>query len=339
MAVKAVVIGAGRMGRRHLQVVRELGLEIAGVADPNPEARALASSEQKVPSERCFEDAAGMLETVRPELVVVATTAPTHAEYVRRAVAVGATKILCEKPMATSLADCDAMLSLCRERGVALAVNHQMRFMEQYTVPKAIIDSEAFGGLSSVTVVAGNFGMAMNASHYVEMFRFMAGEPPVEAQAWFSAEKVPNPRGAQFEDRAGTLRLTTASGKRFVLDASADQGHGMHVIYAGRFGQIFVDELTGFLRAETRQPEHRTLPTTRYGMPHTVTTREIAPADAVAPTRAVMAALLEGKNVPDGTVGRMAVAALVAAHVSDERGHVPVKLDDALPRDRVFPWA
>ena len=57
-----------------------------------------------------------------------------------------------------------------------LAVNHQMRFMEQYLTPKAIIEGDAFGGLTSVTVVGGNFGLSMNALHYFEMFRFMTGE-------------------------------------------------------------------------------------------------------------------------------------------------------------------
>ena len=36
--MKAAVIGAGRMGRRHVQVVQELGLDVLGVADANPEA-------------------------------------------------------------------------------------------------------------------------------------------------------------------------------------------------------------------------------------------------------------------------------------------------------------
>jgi len=337
--MKTAVIGAGRMGRRHVQVVRELGLELAGLADARSEALEAAAREDAVPAGILYTDVARLLEEGRPECVVVATTAPSHAELTCQAAGAGARFVLCEKPMAISLAECDRMLKACRDRGTRLAINHQMRFMEQYTAPKALLDSEAYGGLRSVLVAAGNFGMAMNGTHYFEMFRFMAGEAPTTATAWFSAGGVPNPRGPQFEDRAGGVRLETASGQRFYMDVGADQGHGVKVTYSARHGQIVVDELEGTMRADVRQDAHRDLPTTRYGMPSVRTEQRIRPADAVAPTRAVLEALLRGSGYPSGEDGRLAVAALVAAYVSDESGHVPVRIDSALPAGRTFPWA
>ncbi len=251
----------------------------------------------------------------------------------------GARFVLCEKPMATSLRDCDRMIEACGSRGTRLAVNHQMRFMPQYTEPKRIVESPAFGGLSSVTVVAGNLGLAMNGTHYFEMFRYMTGEPPAWATAWFDPHPVPSPRGPSFEDRAGTVRLTTDSGHRFYLDASADQGNGVVVVYAGPFGQLIVDELAGSLEWLVRAPEHRGLPTTRYGMPSARHSSNVAPADSVAPTRAVLEALLTDGDVPSGEDGRLAVATLVAAYASDEAGHVSIPIDAALPLERKFPWA
>ena len=276
----------------------------------------------------------------RPECVVVSTTTPAHALYSCLAAEAGARFILCEKPLANSLIECDRVIAACRSRGVKLAVNHQMRFMEQYTAPKELLRSKAFGGLCSVNVIAGNFGLAMNGSHYFEMFRYMTEESPVEVTAHFSAEKVPNPRGPQFEDRAGTVRLTTASGKRFYLDCSADQGHGAQVLYGARFGQIVVDELNGSMTWSCRKAEHREMPTTRYGMPWDNGSTRIQPADSLAPTREVLKALLKGENYPRGEEGRQAVAVLVAATLSDERGHVPVALADSEQHaQRVFPWA
>ena len=170
--------------------------------------------------------------------MVVATTAPSHADFVCLAAKNGAKAILCEKPMAVSLADCDRMIEACAASGTRLAINHQMRFMEQYTKAKEIVEGASFGGLASATVVAGNFGIAMNGSHYFEMFRYLTDEMPVQVAAWFSADTVANPRGVQFEDRAGNVRITTAKGRRFYLDASTDQGHGMHVTYAGPYGRL-----------------------------------------------------------------------------------------------------
>src|SRR5262245_53878456 len=132
--MKVAVIGAGRMGRRHVQVVQEMGLNVAGVADANPEALATACQERKLSARQLYADARALLAT-RPDCVVVSTTAPAHAEYACTAANAGAKFILCEKPLAVSLEQCDLVLDTCRKHGAKLAVNHQMRFMEQYIEP------------------------------------------------------------------------------------------------------------------------------------------------------------------------------------------------------------
>ena len=338
--MKTVVLGTGRMGRRHIQVVKELSLDLVGVCDSNPEALALAEKEQGVPARIRYSDVSSLLKEMRPECVIIATTAPTHCEYTCLAAEAGAKYILCEKPMAVSLAECDRMLEACQRHEARLAINHQMRFMEQYTEPKRIINSEAFGGLTSITVVAGNFGMAMNGTHYFEMLRYMADEGPDEVAAWFSMEKVPNPRGPQFEDRAGSVRMNTPGGKRFYMEIGSDQGHGIKVIYAGKYGQIVVDELSGAMTMVRREDGYRSLPTTRYGMPAVYSTQAIKPADALAPSRAVLEALLGDKNPPSGEDGRLALQGLVAAYLSDEQAHRSVKIAETNScRERVFPWA
>ena len=338
--MKVAAIGVGRMGRRHIEAVRRLGFEVAGACDVSEESLAIAASEQGITRKQQFREPAAMIRATRPDCVIIATTAPTHCEYTLLAAEAGVPFVLCEKPMAISLAQCDRMIEVCRRNGTALAINHQMRFMEQYTAPKALLLSDSFGGLRSVTVVAGNFGLSMNALHYFEMFRFMTNEEPQHVSAWFSRETVPNPRGVQFEDRAGCVRMTTPSGRRFYLECSADQGHAIQVIYAGAFGQIIVDELRGVMTTSAREEQYRNLPTTRYGMPAVLNTTSIEPANIIAPSAAVLRALIANENYPTGEEGRLAMASLVASYVSDENGHAEIDLlHDALPAQREFPWA
>ena len=338
--MKVVVVGVGRMGRRHVQVARELGLSLVGICDQSPEALKMCQQENNVSSDRHYSSVEKMLKETHPDCVIVATTSPMHCEYTCLAADYGAHYILCEKPMAISLAQCNQMITVCKQHDAFLAINHQMRFMEQYTEPKTIINSDTFGGLNSVTVVGGNIGMAMNGTHYFEMFRYMTDESPREVTAWFSDEKVPNPRGPQFEDRAGSVRMTTAKGKRFFMDISADQGHGIKVIYTGKYGQIVVDELKGEIFLSVRKEEERNLPTTRYGCASLNTVKNILPADATAPTKSVLDALIHKDNYPTGEDGRLAVATLVAAYCSHEKGHKSVINDEEnLPVEREFPWA
>lgn len=337
--LNVAVIGLGRMGRRHMQVAQKLGMNVVGACDRLPESIEVAREEFGLRDEVLFRDPAEMLERVSVDAVIVATTAPSHAELVLRAANANARYILCEKPIATSLEEAESMIGVCAKAKCALAVNHQMRFMPQYTVVKEMIEQPEFGGLVSILVAGSNFGLAMNASHYFEMFRFMTGEEVASVEAWLDPEKVPNPRGEIFEDRAGRVRATNASGVAMYIDCSARAGHGLNVMYVCRYGQIYVDELTGFLRVSRRKEEFRSLPTTRYGMPSVDEIKQIEAADVIAPTEAVWRAMLSGEPFPDGRTGLHAIRCLAAAHASDELG-TEVQLDSArLARNRVFPWA
>jgi hypothetical protein len=87
-----------------------------------------------------------------------------------------------------------------------------------------------------------------------------------------------------------------------------------------------------------RGPEHRELPTARYGMESHDSSLQLEPADSVAPTRAVLEALIADRDYPTGDDGRTAVATLVAAHVSHRQSHRAVGTDGALPRELRFPY-
>ena len=336
----AAVIGLGRMGLRHLEVLHEMSFEICGACDMKEEARNAAVQQFSLDPKLIFADARDMLAARSPDLLIVATTAPGHCPLVCLGVQTGAKMILCEKPMAVSLAQCDRMIEACKRANALLAVNHQMRYTEQCLLPKRLISSEKLGGLTSMIVKAGNFGLANNGSHYIEMFSFIAEESPLKVTAWLSPGKVPNPRGSQFEDSGGAIRIDTKSGKRFYLDAGAEQGHGISTTYLGRYGRIEVDELVGRLQMVSRLPEHRDAPTTRYGMPHEDHEQMIEPTSSTGPTKSLLKAMLKGELIPDGAVGRSTIAVLVAAHLSHENMNRGMELTaDALPQDREFNWA
>jgi predicted dehydrogenase len=338
--MKSAVIGVGRMGRRHVMSLQKLNIELIAVVDSNPESLKLASKECEVGPELLFDNVEAMFEKTHPELVTVATTADSHLKLVSLSAELGAKYILCEKPMGVSLDECDRMISVCEKFGVKLAINHQMRFMDQYIKAKEIMNSEEIGGLSSVNVTAGNFGMSMNGAHYFEMFRFLSDEMPVEVSAWFSNEIIKNPRGEQYSDSAGSIRMVSSSGKRMYMDIGSDQGHGLRIMLAGPFGQLMVDELAGNMNMTFREKKYRELPSTRYGLPWIEETREFKREDTLEWTRSVLKALMNGENVPSGEEGRSAVATLVAAYHSNENGHISVQINGGvLPRDRIFPWA
>lgn len=329
------------MGRAHAQALSILGVRLVAICDRHDGTLQDTGEALGVPPAQRYPEI-GALLAAHPslDLVVVATTADAHFDSVCAAARGGARRILCEKPMARSVADCDAMIVACEEAGALLAVNHQMRFMDQYQIVRNALDSGRFGRLASMNVVAGCFGLAMNGSHYVEAFSYLTGTRPQSVAARFSPERLGNPRGPQFEDQAGEIRVVGESGQRLSLEVSADQGHGMTVTYAAQWGHLFVDELEGECIATARDKAHREEPTTRYGMPWQRATERFPQADNVAPTAAVARALLEGADYPDGAAGRQAVAVLAAAHRSTEESSRYVRLDElGSYYERRFAWA
>ena len=338
VTLKCCIAGVGRMGQRHLQVAKSLGFEICGLYDPSDEAIGKTLAAYNLPRTIAFSSAGEMLEKTRPQAFVVSSTAPSHCDLVCRAVDEGVRYLLCEKPMAISLRECDRMIATCLKANSVLGINHQMRYMAQYAIVKELAGSPELGGLRSVTVVASNLGLSMNGSHYFEAFRFLTDEEIVSVSAWLDPDTVANPRGPQYEDRSGQLRAVSHSGKRLSLEFGVDQGHGIHVVYGCRFGHIYSDQLSGFLRIVYREARYRELPTTQYAMPSIEEVRQIPAADVIAPTQALWRSMLAGESYPDGKCGRHALAGIVAANISGEQGGTPIRLAE-VPTARQFAWA
>lgn len=337
--MKAAVVGLGIMGKKHIKAIQLLGLNIVGLSDLNGSTLIDTANEFNISSDKLYDDFCELLTDAKPELLVIATTAPGHCALTCLAAESGVKYILCEKPMAVSVSECNAMIETCAKYGTKLAINHQMRFLDHYIKAKEIIKSEEFGGLASITVLGGNIGLAMNATHYFEMFRYITDELPHEVTAWLSEESIPNPRGIQFVDKGGSLRAVTESGIRLYIEIGTDQGYGKNSIFMGKYGQLAIDELAGKMYLTVRNKEFRTLPTTRYGAASTNSIIEVPPLDALAPTKAVIEALINSGNYPTGEEGRNAVMVVAAAHISNDNGNKAVLIDELKNNDRKFPWA
>lgn len=341
MPSSAALVGCGRMGRSHALVLRNLAIPLVGIVDPVVSARSSFSRDfsGRAPL-HSFANMSELLSCQVPDLLIIASTADCHASQTLHAMQAGVRLVLTEKPLATSMRLCSMIEKICLNSCSSVAVNHQMRFLPQYCVPKRLLMSPSYGGFQSMHVSAGNFGMAMNAIHYFEAFRFLADEPPLTVSAWFDGESLPNPRGPQFTDVSGCIKVSTASGRRLYIDASADQGHGVQVTYMSRYGRITIDELTGAMTTVVREAQHRDAPTSRYGMPVQIHQQQIPPIELVESTEAVLQALIAGENYPTLADGTLAVKTLVAAYHSHRHGGNAVLLAsiaDDDPED--FSWA
>ena len=118
------MVGAGDMGRLYSEICADYaGTDLIGVCGrpgtPEPPFVLPLGS-------RWYPDYATLLADAMPEALIVASPSPSHRSVVVDAFAAGA-DVLCEKPLAQTLQDCDAMLTAADKAGRRLAVVYPFR--------------------------------------------------------------------------------------------------------------------------------------------------------------------------------------------------------------------
>jgi UDP-N-acetylglucosamine 3-dehydrogenase len=158
------VLGAGFAGAMHARsALRIEGARVVAVAaEPLDQAADLARE--------CGARVASAEEVCAAEdvdLVVVATPTHLHARYAIAAAKAGK-HVFCEKPLARTLADAEAMVRACDDAGVSLAVGHVVRYFAEYQSAKRMLDDGTLGRPAIATLVRGNFAVGSARGWYLD---------------------------------------------------------------------------------------------------------------------------------------------------------------------------
>ncbi|MDT7580193.1 MAG: myo-inositol 2-dehydrogenase / D-chiro-inositol 1-dehydrogenase [Pseudonocardiales bacterium] len=141
------VIGAGIMGADHAHTLRRFvrGAEVTAVADVDPaRAEAAAASENGVDGV-AYDDAAALIADPDVDAVVIASHDSVHAEQVVAAVRAGK-PVLCEKPLAPTLAQCRRVLAEIGTEGAGLlSLGFMRRFDPGYVALRTAIGDRTVG--------------------------------------------------------------------------------------------------------------------------------------------------------------------------------------------------
>lgn len=137
------------------------------------------------------------------DIIYVVLPNAMHAEYVVRAAKAGK-HVICEKPMAVTVEDCDKMIAACKEAGKMLSIGYRLHFepynqemmrLGQKKVMGAIKNIKAENGLSDAKEwrldkeLAGG-GPLMDVGIYcVQGARYTTGMEPIAVRAQFGPKK------------------------------------------------------------------------------------------------------------------------------------------------------
>lgn len=130
MTHRGVLIGCGFFANNHMHAWAEVdGATIVAVCDRDrTRAEAMAA---RFGIEAVFDDAESMLKAMSPDFVDIATTSQTHRLLVELA-APYAKAVICQKPMADSMAEGEAMVAAAARAGIPLLIHENFRWQRPF---------------------------------------------------------------------------------------------------------------------------------------------------------------------------------------------------------------
>lgn len=185
------VIGLGVIGTHHLNVLKNLGMDVCAVCDID---ESKFSSYQLIPH---FTDYREMMDTVKPDSVHICTPHYLHAQMIIDALSRNI-NVLCEKPLCIKSEDIDRILAAEAASKAILGVCHQNRYNPGNLYVKQLVEADpdkaAFVGSGSVVWSRGRDyynsgewrgkwateggGVLINqALHTLDLLLWILGEP------------------------------------------------------------------------------------------------------------------------------------------------------------------
>jgi predicted dehydrogenase len=151
------VIGLGRIAGHFMPGVRNSSnSQITALVSGHRDKAERIAAEYGVPSSSIYsyEDFDQIAENKSVQAVYVALPNSMHAEYANRAAKAGK-HVLCEKPMAISVAECEEMISTCKKASVKLMIAYRCHYEPTNLKAIELIRSGAVGEVQVIDSVYG----------------------------------------------------------------------------------------------------------------------------------------------------------------------------------------
>ncbi|HEY4160423.1 MAG TPA: Gfo/Idh/MocA family oxidoreductase, partial [Polyangiaceae bacterium] len=130
--IRYAVVGAGNIAQAAVMPAfdhADKNSSLVAVVSGDPEKRAALVKRYKLELEGDYQAFESVLDRGRIDAVYVATPTSLHKEFTLRAAALGV-HVLCEKPLAPSVADAREMEEACKDREVKLMAAYRLHFEE-----------------------------------------------------------------------------------------------------------------------------------------------------------------------------------------------------------------
>lgn len=154
--IKIGILGCGKIAQvRHIpEYAANPDCELAAFYNPT---RKRAEDMAAKYGGKVYDTPEALLADPEIDAVSVCAANYAHAELAIRAMRAGK-DVLCEKPMAVTLEDCEAMVKVAKETGRTLMIAHNQRFAKAHVKAKALIDAGTIGRIVTFRTTFGHGG-------------------------------------------------------------------------------------------------------------------------------------------------------------------------------------
>lgn len=272
------IIGLGRIADHHMRGIAQSSTSrIAGLVSGHPDKAERIAAQYGVPTNSIYryENIEQIRENKDIDAVIVCLPNSMHAEYTIRSAKSGK-HVLCEKPMAISVAECEQMISACQSANVKLMIAYRLHYEPITLKTIQLIRDGAIGKIEAIdsangfniapnewrsTRSLGGGGPLMDVGIYsLNATRYLTGEDPIA----FTAVATTPDQDGRFQGVEENLAWTMKFPSGAVASCITTYGAAMPGYYKvfGSKGWIEVDSfgyqglhLTGNYRSDRNSPQ------------------------------------------------------------------------------------
>ena len=334
MTVRMAVLGVGRIGRMHAELLsrRVADVDVVAVTDAVEATAREVAGHLGVPA---APSVAAVLADDSVEAVCIATSTDTHVDLLVDAAAAGKAA-LCEKPISLDLAEVDRGLAAVAAAGVPLQIGFNRRFDPSHRAVAEAVRRGDIGDLHLLRItsrdpappplayleVSGGIFLDMTI-HDFDMARFVAGSEVTTVSA-VGGVRIDEAIGAVGDLDTAVVTLTHADGAITVIDNSrqAVYGYDQRIEAFGSAGMALSDNPRATTASVASATGFRSA-----ALPHFFLERYIP--SYLAQWEAFVRAVATGEpTAVDGRDGRAPLVLGLAAWRSVREGGRPVAVEE-----------
>ncbi len=243
---KIAIIGSGQIGSRHLQGLAKIKEELEiTVIDPSVRSLELARDRYLQVEESDTKSKVNYSQSIPPfkelDLAIIATSSDIRKKVINELLELSSPNyVLIEKVAFQNLQDFKEIIHTFRDRGIKSWVNCPNRSFKSYKGLKQDLNNER---PLEMHVRGGNWGLASNAIHYIDLFSFLIESTNLKVSESSINNKIYPSKRKGFVELGGSFTINSSDNDLLIIEDQKSTDEPVSVTFSTPHQKIVINEL------------------------------------------------------------------------------------------------